>query len=326
MSDWEGVRLHVVTGKGGTGKTTVAAALAIALATGGRRVLLVEVEERQGIASVFDVDRLSYAEHRIAAARGGGEIYGLAIDAREAMHEYLAMFYRLGPAGRALDRLGFVDFATTIAPGLRDVLLTGKTYEATLRREKDREFAYDAVVLDAPPTGRITRFLDVNSQVTSLARVGPVNRQAKSITNLIRSPRTAVHIVTLLEEMPVQEAVDGTSELQAAHIQVGAVIVNQVHTPHLNTRELAAAKRGTLDRAEISAGLSAAGLPASAAVTEQLVAEAADHAHRTALERKARTAVKALNRPLYDLPSYPDGIDTAALYELAEVLVEQGAA
>ncbi|MGH8828807.1 MAG: ATPase, partial [Jiangellaceae bacterium] len=268
----------------------------------------------------------SYAEHRIASAPGGGEIYGLAIDAREAMHEYLAIFYRLGRAGRALDRLGFVDFATTIAPGLRDVLLTGKTYEATRRRADDGEFVYDAVVLDAPPTGRIARFLDVNSQVTSLARVGPINRQAKSITALIRSPRTAVHIVTLLEDMPVQETLDGARELHAAHIPVGAVIVNQLRTPHLGTRQLAAAKRGTLDRDEVAGGLRAAGLPDSADMVEQLVTEAAYHANRTALERKARTAVKALNRPIYDLPRCPDGIDTAALYELGEELVGQGAA
>src|SRR5699024_4754450 len=108
MGDWEGVRLHVVTGKGGTGKTTVASALAIALASGGQRVLVTEVEGRQGLAQAFDVTPLTYEERKITAAPGGGEIYAMAIDAREAMHEYLAMFYRLGPAGRALDKLGFV--------------------------------------------------------------------------------------------------------------------------------------------------------------------------------------------------------------------------
>src|SRR3982751_5477266 len=98
------VRLHVVTGKGGTGKTTAAAALALALASRGRRVLLCEVEGRQGIASVFDVAPLPYAERRIATGPDGGEIWALAIDAEGALLEYLQMFYHLGRAGRALDR------------------------------------------------------------------------------------------------------------------------------------------------------------------------------------------------------------------------------
>jgi len=124
-------RLHVVTGKGGTGKTTVAAALAIALASGGRRVLLIEVEGRQGIAQLFDRAPLPYAEQRIASAPGDGEVSALAVDAEAALLEYLAMFYNLGFAGRTLKRMGAIEFATTLAPGLRDVLFTGKIKETS---------------------------------------------------------------------------------------------------------------------------------------------------------------------------------------------------
>ena len=160
--DWEGVRLHVVTGKGGTGKTTVAAALALALADRGQRVLLTEVEGRQGIAQLFDVPPLPVrGPHR--RRPGGGEVFGLAVDPKAALLEYLQMFYKLGRAGDLLERFGAVDFATTIAPGIRDVLLTGKVYEAVRRRRRPpgagprRQPAYDAVVLDAPPTGRDRR-------------------------------------------------------------------------------------------------------------------------------------------------------------------------
>ncbi|NED95829.1 ATPase [Phytoactinopolyspora alkaliphila] len=325
MGDWEGVRLHVVTGKGGTGKTTVASALALALAGGGRKVLLAEVEERQGLAQLFDVAPLTYAERRIAPASGGGEVYGLAIDAREAMYEYLAMFYRLGRAGRALDRVGFVDFATTIAPGLRDVLLTGKTYEAARRKDARGELVYDAVVLDAPPTGRITRFLDVNTSVSSLARVGPIHRQANSITTLVHSPLTAVHVVALLEEMPVQETVDAVAELRAAKIPLGAVIVNQVREAHLAGRERTAARSGKLDRDMIAEGLKAAALPFSNVLVDQLCTEAAGHARRLESERRARQELAALDRPMYTLPRVPGGIDPTAVYEFAETLTEQGA-
>jgi anion-transporting ArsA/GET3 family ATPase len=324
-TDWEGVRLHVVTGKGGTGKTTTAAALAIALATGGSNVLLIEVEERQGLAQLFDIPPLPYAERKLTVAPGGGDVYGLAIDAREAIYEYLDMYYRLGRAGRALDRMGVIDFATTIAPGLRDVLLTGKTYEAT-RRSSDGSYDYDAVVLDGPPTGRITRFLNVTAAVTSLARVGPINRHARSTMQLIRSPRTAVHVVTVLEEMPVQETADAIDELHAAEIPVGAVIVNQVRVSHLSGRARASARRHELEGEAIAAGLSASGLEPTATMVSQLEDEAAAHAHRVALEDGQRRAVRALDRPTYELPHVPEGIDLAALYDLATILREQGAA
>ena len=140
------------------------------------------------------------------------------------------MFYKLGRAGRALQEVGAIDFATTIAPGMRDVLLTGKAYEAVRAARRPERRIYDAVVMDAPPTGRITRFLNVNTEVAGLARVGPVHNQADASCGLLRSPQTAVHLVTLLEEMPVQETVDGVAELRAAGLPVGAVIVNMVRT------------------------------------------------------------------------------------------------
>ena len=96
-TDWEGVRLHVVTGKGGTGKTTVAAALALALAAEGGKVLLMEVEGRQGIAQLFDCPPLPEGERKVAVApgtpgRAGGEVYGLAADPESALVEYLETF------------------------------------------------------------------------------------------------------------------------------------------------------------------------------------------------------------------------------------------
>ena len=312
-------RLHVVTGKGGTGKTTVAAAMALALADRGKRILLVEVEGRQGLAQLFDVPPLPYVERRIAVGPAGGEVFALAVDAEAALLEYLDMYYHLGRAGKVLDKVGAVDFVTTIAPGLRDVLLTGKVYEAT-RRKSHGHLAYDAVVLDAPPTGRIGRFLNVNHEVAGLAKVGPIRNQADAITGMLRSDVTQVHLVTLLEEMPVQETLDAVSQLEKLDLRIGSVVVNMVRRSPLDDDALALAVKEKLPTAELTRGLKAAGLAAAREVVAALTAEAHDHAIRVGLERENRDRIDALGKRVTELALVPDGIDHGTLFDLAEDL------
>ncbi len=336
-TDWDGVRLHVVTGKGGTGKTTVAAAMALALASAGRKVLLIEVEGRQGIARLFDAPPLPYDERKIALGLGtrgeGGDVYALAVDPEGALLDYLAMFYNLRRAGTALTKLGVVDFATTIAPGLSDVLVTGKATEATRRRTrpgaKDSPHTYDAVVMDAPPTGRIGRFLNVSTEVSDLAKVGPIRTHADTVAKVIRSPQTAVHFVTTLEEMPVQETLDGLAELRAltgGAIAAGGVFVNMVRATMLDKDELAAAAGGTLDVAALATGLKLAGIGDEQTLAADLAVELKEHALQVRLQDRARETIRTAGRPSYELPMLTDGVDLAGLYELAAALREQGAA
>src|ERR1700728_3359940 len=156
-----------------------------------------EVEGRQGIAQLFDAPPLPYEERKVAVApatgtRPGGDVFALVADPESALVEYLEMFYNLRHAGTALAKLGVMDFATTIAPGLRDVLLTGKAAEAVRRTGDKRGRRYDAVVMDAPPTGRIGRFLNVTTEVSDLAKVGPIRGHADTVQKVIRSPQTVV--------------------------------------------------------------------------------------------------------------------------------------
>jgi anion-transporting ArsA/GET3 family ATPase len=332
-TDWEGVRLHVVTGKGGTGKTTVAGALAIALASGGGKVLLIEMEGRQGIARLFDGPPLPYQERRVAVAPATdtlpeGDVYALAADAETALIEYLEMFYNLRHAGTALTRLGVVDFATTIAPGLRDVLLTGKAAEATRRRFKGRP-VYDAVVMDAPPTGRIGKFLNVATEVSGLARVGPIHGHAETVESVIRSPQTAVHFVTVLEEMPVQETLDGIAELRGlaqGGLQLGGIMINMVRPVELTDDQLDAAAHGALDEHELDLGLKAAGLEDSLGLAASLAAELSEHAREALAQRSQRHRLDGTGQPRYELPLITDQMDLGGLYRLAAALRDQGAA
>jgi anion-transporting ArsA/GET3 family ATPase len=307
--------LHIVSGKGGTGKTTIAAALACALATKERRVLLCEVEGRDGITEVFAVpDLVGAEERRLSRTPSGGSVYGLSIDAEDALLEYLETFYHLGLAGKALDRFGAVDFATSIAPGLRDVLLTGKVYEAVRRREKRQRNSYDAVVLDAPPTGRIAQFLNVHEAVSGLAKVGPIRNQADSIMRVLRSAGTVVHLVTLLEDMPVTETEEAVAALGPTHIRVGTVIENMAIPSPLAPTQLVAAARGAV-RMEVP-GLSAS---QNAALAEEFAVEAA----RTRQQQQRHHRLSDLGLPLAQVDFDPGGIDEGAIFGIAEQLRDQ---
>ncbi len=324
--DFPGVQLHVVTGKGGTGKTTVAAALALAIASHGKTVLLCEVEGRQGIAQLFDVPPLPYEERLIArGTTGAGDLYALAIDPESALLEYLDMYYRLGRAGKALDRFGVIEFATTIAPGVRDVLLTGKVYEAANRNRRNKNARqYDAIVLDGPPTGRIAQFLNVNHELAGLAKVGPIKSQADHVTSHLRSGRTAIHLATVLEEMPVQETADGIAELRKAGLPVGGVVVNLVRPQDLDDEERQQLIEGTVDHGTLAASLHKLGLDSGDVLVDALLEEGRHHSERRHLEDTQRELVEELDVPAYELPRLPGGVDLGGLYELAEMLSDQG--
>jgi anion-transporting ArsA/GET3 family ATPase len=238
----------------------------------------------------------------------------LSIDAEDALIEYLDTFYHLSIAGKALDRFGAVDFATSIAPGLRDVLLTGKVYEAVRRKIKNRPNPYDAVVLDAPPTGRIAQFLNVHAAVAGLAKVGPIRSQADSIMRLLRSATTAVHFVTLLEDMPVTETEEAIAALRPTQIRIGAVIENMVTPTPLDHDQLQTAAAG-------SVALKVPGLTIKQ--NQALASEFAIEAARTLQEQQRHDRLTALGLPLAQIAFDPGGIDEGAILAIAEQLTDQ---
>jgi len=218
--------------------------------------------------------------------------------------------------------MGAMDFATAIAPGLRDVLLTGKIKEAVTRQSKGNR-AYDAVVVDAPPTGRIARFLSVTEHVAGLAKGGPIKTQSDGVMAVLRSSQTAIHIVTVLEDMPVQETADAIGELRAVGLPIGSIIVNMTSRPLLPVSAMARAASNRLDAAAIAASLSSVGLDGES-LAGPLLLGGAEHAQGWQAQQACRASVEALGRLTFELPELPGPIDIGSLYELADTLSHAG--
>ena len=279
----------------------------------------------------LDVDPLPYREQRLTTGLpdengGRGIVHALHIDAESALLEYLAMYYRLGRAGKALDRFGVIEFATTIAPGVRDVLLTGKVYEAANRNARNKGARhYDAIVLDAPPTGRITQFLNVNDELAGLAKVGPIKGQSEGVVKLLHSGDTAVHLVALLEEMPVQETKDAIAELGRLSLRVGSVIANGVRRPLVGDEHATAvADEAPEVRDALGEALGAVDVKAGPAMVSGLLREGADHVLRARLQVEQRQVLAELPVPVRTLPHLADGVESGDLRLLADTLAEQG--
>ncbi|MGZ4189003.1 MAG: ArsA-related P-loop ATPase [Actinomycetota bacterium] len=267
-------RVTVVSGKGGVGKTTVAAALAIAAARAGKHVLLAEMEDREAFAPIFGLRKLAYTEQTI-----GPNITGLTVEADEALVDYLRMFYGIPTISRALLRTKAVEFATQTAPGLKDILLIGKVKEAESRRQGG-EHVFDLLVVDAPPTGRLPRFLDAPRAVVELVHGGQIRNQAQGVLDMVTDHRRLqVVLVTQPEEMPARETAETAETLAKMGIGLGPVVVNGVW-PHI--RSLGKDPVATLRQA-----VAASGENLSDDAVEQLATVAGAHARRARNQRKA---------------------------------------
>ena len=297
-------RLLVVTGKGGTGKTTVAAGLAVAAAGRGRRVLVVEVEGRQGLAGLFGRRGLDHREVRVAE-----RVNALAVDPDESLREYLAR-YGFAPLARLLSWANLNRFITAAAPGLGDVLLVGKVWEAATRESRSRSGGYDLVVLDAPPTGRVVPFLRAPETVAELARIGPIRHQADRVKELLDDPaRTAMVLTCLPEELPVTETIEAAGALRAAELPLGAVVANRVTADRLASRasRLPALAR---DPTPLLDAANRAGTRLDKEAIGVLLEEARDRQRLVARERRLlkelRTRLEGL--PVVELPLLASGV------------------
>jgi anion-transporting ArsA/GET3 family ATPase len=221
-------RLIFVTGKGGVGKTTVAAGLARALADEGRSVLLCSVDEREDLANAFGLAQLRFTPTAV-----DDRLRVMAMDTEASLREYLRIFLKIPLIGRIGPLAAAFDFVATAAPGVREILTIGKLcYEV-------RERHYDTVVVDAPATGHITGYLAAPQALSTLIRVGMIRGQTGWMLDMLSDEATTgVVVVTTAEEMPVAETLELVEKIQhetTAHL--AAVVVNRVLPELFTTRE-----------------------------------------------------------------------------------------
>jgi len=212
-------RLLFVTGKGGVGKSTAAAALALLAATRGKRTLACEVDAKGDLADFFETSRPAFEPYKVAS-----NLWLMAMDTEASLREYLHLqlhlpsVARLGPLARVFD------FVSTAAPGVREILTVGKIgWEV-------RERHYDLVVVDAPATGHIIGQLTAPQAINDLVRVGQVRDQTGWLADLLADPATTgLVVVTTPEEMPVNETIELVAKVRSeTRIDVAAIVVNRV--------------------------------------------------------------------------------------------------
>ena len=252
-------RLLIVAGKGGVGKTTVSATLALAAARSGLSSLIIEVEGKSGLSSMYGVPGFSYDEVTLAAgdeAAGTASVRARTLTPDEALVEYLEDS-DMGRISKRLMTSGALDMVATAIPGIRDILVLGKI------KQMERAGLADLLILDAPAAGHAITFLQSASGLADAVPIGPINSQAKDVLELLGDPeRCQVILVTLPEETPVNELVETAYQLEdRVGISLGPVVVNGCY-PHLEgldvSPEAAAAAVGASLRPGEAASLAAA--------------------------------------------------------------------
>jgi anion-transporting ArsA/GET3 family ATPase len=228
-------RILIVSGKGGVGKTTVSAALALVAARTGRKVCVAEVDRKGSLAKLLGGEPVGYEPEELSPG-----VWGMGIVPEDALAEYLDVQYHMKRISRLFTNTHFVDYITTAAPGLKDILVLGKVwYLEQGPRSGGTKHAFDTIIVDAPAAGHMLTFLAAPMGLANMVGVGPVKRQSDWLVEMLRDPkRTRVHLVTLPEEMPVSETVETFNALQTGiGIDAGTVFANAVYSELLTPDE-----------------------------------------------------------------------------------------
>lgn len=216
-------RLLIISGKGGVGKTTVSAALAVMAARHGKRVLVAEVEGKTALSGLLKTGPLTMEPREL---RPG--LFGMSISPEEALQEYFEVQFHAKRMLRPLVSSQLVYFVTHAAPGLRDILMLGKIWYAVARKNE-----FDLAILDTPAAGHAVSMLRSPEGFLEAVPVGTLAGHARRVSDWLKDPeQVAVHLVSLAEETPVKETLETASLMQErVGMPVEAIHVNMLYPP-----------------------------------------------------------------------------------------------
>jgi anion-transporting ArsA/GET3 family ATPase len=265
-------RLVLVTGKGGVGKTTVSAALGLAAARRGKRVVLCEVGGRERVSQLVP------------------ELTTVSVDPEEAKREWLRYQLKSRTLAGVLGGSSLFQYLTAAAPGLTELVTIGKVWDLAQLEPRAGGPAFDLAIVDAPATGHGLAMLRAPGTYANIARVGPVGRHAERIDSFLRdSGQTGLLAVALPEEMPVNETIEFERALRRElDMAIDAIVVNAVHPARFRAPDVERIRGASADTPVTQAAL-------SAAVSEHRRA-GAEHSQVRRLRRAATAPVATLPR------------------------------
>ena len=300
-------RVVIVAGKGGVGKTTVTATLAVAAARTGQSVLIVEVEGKSGLATAFNRPALGYEEQDLAPG-----IRGRTLTPDAALRDWLES-NGLKRISKRLVQTGALDVIATAVPGMKDILVLGKV------KSLEQTRAADLIIVDAPAAGHALTFLTSARGLLDAVAVGPVRKQAADVVEMLSDPaRCQVLLVTLPEETPVNEAVDTAFAIEdRVGVHLGPVVVNSCY-PELALTVASASAAAAQADAEL------VGVFVSDHEAADLAAAAAFRAERTTIQlAQADRLAEFLPLPQIRLPFvFTSEIGNAEIEMLADAFTD----
>jgi anion-transporting ArsA/GET3 family ATPase len=227
-------RLVLVTGKGGVGRTTVAAALGLMAARRGKRAVVCEVAEQERLAALFGIAGVGHGERELAPG-----LHAVSVHPERAKEEWLRYQLKSGMLAGLLGGSRLFQYLTAAAPGLSELVTIGKVWDLAQLERRTGGSVYDLAIVDAPPTGHGLAMLRAPGTYANVARVGPISRQARIIDDFLRDrASTAVVVVALPEEMPVNETIEFERRLaDELAMVVEHVVVNGIYPQRFSGEE-----------------------------------------------------------------------------------------
>jgi anion-transporting ArsA/GET3 family ATPase len=318
-------KILIVSGKGGVGKTTVSAALALVAARQGRKVCVAEVDHKGTLSRLLGGGDLTYDPTELLPG-----VWGMKIIPEQALQEYLQVQYHMRRFSKVFTSTHFVDYITTAGPGLKDILVLGKIWFLEQGRgPKGTEQGFDTIIVDAPAAGHMLTFLSAPMGLSDAVRVGPIQRQAEWLVQMLRDPhRSRVHLVTLAEEMPVSETIETSVALEdKLGIDTGAVFANGIYSELFTGPEQVALvkMRAEGDHAPLFEAAENVGLR----LDDEDLSSLVGYAHFLEARRSIQSAhLKALRKGIdeavLELPFlFSAGLDLPDIETLADVVEER---